>query len=119
MNFTEELRNKNSSEFKSLARDVETALLPPLKQQIPSVGAIDVYAFKAGSVIAQYNIIMGRDGRSVNVSQIQSALTDVITNGNLTINGKKVDSQYIYNVTKRTIGTICLTFPVFHHNPNP
>ena len=41
INFTADLNNTNSTQFKSLARDVEKALLPPLKRIVPGVVDID------------------------------------------------------------------------------
>ena len=93
INFTVELNNTNSTQFKSLAIQVENALLPPLKRSVPDVVDIDVYAFRPGSVIAQYNIVMDPDAPAVNVSQLQSALTNVISSGNIT--GLNVDTSFV------------------------
>ena len=79
-------------QFKSLARNVEDSLLPPLRNALPSVLAIDVYAFRSGSVIAQYNIILDANATEVSPSQLQSAVTNVISSGNIT--GLNVDTSF-------------------------
>ena len=92
VNFTAELNDTNSLQFKSLARDVEDSLLPPLRNALPSVSAIDVYGFRPGSVIAQYNIILDANATSVSPSQLQSAVTSAISIGNIT--GLNVDTSF-------------------------
>ena len=93
VNFTADLNNPNSTQFKSLANDVENALLPPLKKALPSVVDVDVYGFRAGSVIAEYNIVMDPDAPAVNTSQLKSAVTSVISGGNVT--GLNVDTSFV------------------------
>ena len=104
INFTVELNNTNSTQFKSLAIQVENALLPPLKRSVPDVVDIDVYAFRPGSVIAQYNIVIDPDAPAVNSSQLQSAVTNVISSGNIT--GLNVDTSF----TPSVIGDIFYNF---------
>ena len=90
--FTEDLNNSSSSAFFNLANKVEKALLPPLKKALLAVKKIDVYGFKPGSVVAQYYIITDAD-TSVDASQLQSAITSVVTSGNVT--GLNVDTTYV------------------------
>ena len=93
VNFTADLNNPNSTQFKSLANDVENALLPPLKRSLPGVVDVDVYGFRAGSVIAEYNVVMDPDATPVNASQLKSAVADVISSGNIT--GLNVDTSFV------------------------
>ena len=83
INFTTDLNNPNSPQFKSLANAIKATLLPPLKEALPGVVDVNVYAFKEGSVIAEYNIVMDPDAAAVNASRIQSAITRVVSGGNL------------------------------------
>ena len=92
VNFTADLNDSNSQQFKSLASDVENALLPPLKRSLPGVVDVDVYGFRAGSVIAEYDVVMDPDV-TVSTSQLQSAVTAVISNGNVT--GLNVDTSFV------------------------
>ena len=67
-------------------------------QRVLPVVAIDVYGFRPGSVIAEYYIIMNPDAPVVNISTLQSAVTNVISSGNLT--GLNVDTSFRPNITQ-------------------
>ena len=98
VNFTADLNNPNSTQFKSLANDVENAILPPLKKALPGVVDVDVYGFRPGSVIAEYYIVMDPDAPAVNTSRLQSAVTNVISSGNIT--GLNIDRSFRPNITQ-------------------
>ena len=91
MNYTAELNDSSSRQFKSLARNLEDSLLPPLKQKISSVSKITVKSFRSGSVISEYDITMDNTGGSVSVSQLNSAVGSVVASG---VPGLPVDTTY-------------------------
>ena len=81
MNFTAELNDSTSPQFKSLARNLEDSLLPPIKQKIGSVSKIEVKSFRSGSVITVYDIIMDTSGGNVSLNQLNSAVGSVVASG--------------------------------------
>ena len=91
--FTESLKDSNSDDFKNLKKTVEAKLLPTLRETLPSVVDIDVYAFKRGSTVAEYNIILDDDATAINASTTQSAVQEIISNGNLT--SLNVDTSFV------------------------
>ena len=91
MNYTAELNDSSSRQFKSLARNLEDSLLPPLKQKISSVSKITVKSFRSGSVISEYDITMDNTGGSVSVSQLNSSVGSVVASG---VPGLPVDTTY-------------------------
>ena len=98
LNFTEDLNNPSSTAFKNLAKIVEDALLAPLQKSVQGIAAVEVYGFRSGSVIAEYNIIMNVDAPAVVVSDLQSAVQNVVQSGNLT--GLDVDPSYVSTIRK-------------------
>ena len=91
MNFTAELNDSTSRQFKSLARSLEDSLLPALKQKISSVSKVVVKSFRSGSVITNYDIIMDNTGGSVSLSQLNIAVGSVVASG---LPGLPVDTTY-------------------------
>ena len=92
--FTAELGDTSSSEFKSLATDVEGSLLPELKKTLGAIEAIQVTGFKQGSVIAEYNMIFtDPTAENLNASDVQTAVHTAVTTGNFT--GLNVNTTYL------------------------
>lgn len=83
--FTPELKNTSSPAFKSLKKDVEDNLGREIKKNMPAVDKIDVYQFRSGSTVADYNIIVtdAKAAETLNASSVQSAVNTAITSGNL------------------------------------
>ena len=95
------MNNPQSAEFINLAKSVEDGLLQPLKGSLQGVKDVNVYAFKEGSVVALYNIIMDVNAPKVNVSDMQSAVNNAITTGNFT--GLPVDKTYLPVIGENTL----------------
>ena len=91
MNFTDDLNNASSPQFKSLASTVENGLLPGLQTRIPSVLAVSVYSFKEGSVIASYYVITD-PAAVITAETMQSAINHTINTDN--IPSLTVDKSY-------------------------
>ena len=109
MNFTDDLSNTTSPQFKSLASSVEVSLLPPLQVSLPSVEGLKVYNFKEGSVIAEYFVIFVDDA-VVNASMIQKSVQDTISSGS--IGNLNVDTSYVPTVQSKCLS---LSFSLTEH----
>ena len=105
MNFTEDLNNASSPQFKSLASTVERSLLPPLKVNLPAVEAVQVYNFKEGSVIAEYFVITAPDA-VVNASMIQKSVQKTISSGS--IENLNVDTDFVPSVESKYFAIVFL-----------
>ena len=95
MNFTEDLNNASSSQFKSLASTIEKGILPKLKEKLSYVEAVSVYEFKEGSVIGLFYVIP-KASATVNETDLQTAVKNVISSDSSEniIPGLKVDTTY-------------------------
>ena len=115
LNFTEDLNNPSSTAFKNLAKSVEDALLAPLQKSVQGIAAVEVYGFRSGSVIAEYNIIMNVDAPAVDVSNLQSAVQNVVQSGNLT--GLDVDPSHVSTIRKFIIFYFMIISDIPFHFP--
>ena len=95
MNFTEDLNNASSSQFKSLASTIEKGILPKLKERLSYVEAVSVYEFKEGSVIGLFYVI-SEASATVNETELQTDLKTLISSDSSEniIPGLKVDTTY-------------------------
>ena len=93
MNFTEDLNNASSPQFKSLAQDIEHGVLGAIKSSFPSVEAVEVYDFQEGSVIAKYYIITDPDTAPLDAGNMQTVLQRAISSGS--ISDLNVDTSYV------------------------
>ena len=95
MNFTEDLNNASSSQFKSLASTIEKGILPKLKEKLSYVEAVSVYEFKEGSVIGLFYVI-SEASATVNETELQTDLKTLISSDSSEniIPGLKVDTTY-------------------------
>ena len=95
MNFTEDLNNASSPQFKSLASTIEKGLLPKLKEKLSYVEALSVYEFKEGSVIGLFYVI-SQASATVKETDLQTAVKQVISSdsSDKIIPGLKVDTAY-------------------------
>ena len=93
-----ELNTVESSEFISLAANVEASLLSALRKRLPSMSAIKVLRFVRGSIIAVYQIIF-TDPTAVNINivHIQAVVKTVITSGSLS-DALGIDTSYVPSV---------------------
>ena len=75
-NFTSALNDSTSREFKKLAKQVEDSLIIQLKQTTPWIDSVQVTKFRAGSVVAEYDIIITDPTAADNVlaSDVQEAV---------------------------------------------
>ena len=101
--FTPALADTSSAGFKSLAIDVQNALLSNVKATLPSLEAVEVTAFKNGSVVAEYNmIITDPNAENVTAAQVSAAVETAITSGNFS-GGLAVNTTYVAPVTGKVV----------------
>ena len=84
--FTEELKDKSSAKYKSLKSNVESGLETALKQSQPAIEKVEVTGFRAGSVIADFDMIITDTAAAENITanNLQPAVHTAITTGNFT-----------------------------------
>ena len=96
--FTPALQNKSSAKYQSLKSNVESGLETSIKKTQPGVEKVTVTGFRAGSVIADYDIIITDAEAAENISAdtMQSAINSAITTATFT--GIAVNTTYLPTV---------------------
>ena len=75
---------------------MKTNVFREIKKNLPDVEDVEVTGFKAGSVIAEYNVILKAGVAVLSVSRMQSAINNTIKTG--TFIGLTIDTSYIPTV---------------------
>ena len=96
--FTSELTNKSSVKYQSLKSNIESGLKTSLKKIQPAIEHVDVTGFRAGSVIADYHIIVidANAAENITTAKMQSAVETAVTTSNFT--GIAVNTTFLPQV---------------------
>ena len=74
-----EYGDKNSEEYKKIVAQIQELLLEALKSI--GVNGVQVVSLESGSVVV--NLVLGLDSGSVNISNINAAINNAISNNNI------------------------------------
>ena len=83
--FTSELKYPSSPRYKTLSLELEDILLKSIQAEIPYIVDIQIIAYRGGSIIPEYLIVVDNNAppSSVTTTQVKSAIKSAIKNGKL------------------------------------
>ena len=99
--FTAELTVKTSQKYLLLKSSIESSMEMALKTEQPAIEKVDLFGFRAGSVLADFDIIVtdAEAAKNITTSNIEAAVHAAITTGYFS--GISVNTTYLPSVKSK------------------